>query len=178
MTKKDSSTPSSEATWTTSKGITITLHGVPPLMIPRIAGSVKYPSKPTYTITLPGGATETHEYDTESIKTAPPEDVTAWEQYLTDLDAAGKLRVARMFTAILMEGVEVDPSPEALVRWKKRQSMIGIEVSDDEEEAMEQYKETAVIGTNDDMQYIFKRVMELTGVTQEVLDQASATFPD
>ena len=164
--------------WTSSGGVVVTLHGIPPLLVPRVVGSVQYPSKPTYTIALPGGATETHQHDEKSIETGTDEEKAAWSKYEADLRVANGKRTERLLRAVLLEGVDVNIDEAKLRKWKKRQEIMGIEIPEDAEDLMEVYKETVLIGNVNDMAYIFKRVMELTGVTQEVLDETAATFPD
>jgi hypothetical protein len=161
--------------FTNSIGITVTLKGVPPLLVPRIQKSIKFPEKPTYTVKLVTGDEQTFEHDEKSLTT--PEDKAAWEKYIEDQKTDEQELSQKTMNAILVEGVSLDETKLDLVRWKKRQEMIGVPVSDDVEEMLQHYKETEVVKNNADMRHIMERVMAITGVSKESIEAAKASFP-
>ena len=161
---------------TTSKGVHCLLQGLPPLEVPEIYASVPEPEKPKYSITTATGDIETHDHDKESIK-GDPEAEKAWEEYTKALQESEEILSNRMMNAILLEGVVVYPTDEEFAIWKKKQSLKGLEVSEDKEEALLQYKRT-IFASKEEIEAIMTIVMELTGVSEEDLSKARESFPD
>lgn len=162
--------------YTSSTGAKVGLRGLPPLTIPRLTETVVFPDKPTYDITTEDGHVETYEHDLDSLTN--DEDKAEWEQYLEDLEEAESVLTQRTIKAILLEGIDVQPKGVDFERWKKRQELMGMPVSDDKEEMLLHYKETHIIGTAEDIQEVTLLVMELTGVPAEEIDKLIASFPD
>jgi hypothetical protein len=164
-----------EAIFTNSVGETFVLHGLPPLAIPKLAEGIKFPTKPTYTITTATGDIETHEHDATSLSS--DEDKKAWAEYISKDAMADAELSSKMLTYVLVEGIVIDEIPN-LDRWLKRQKLVGIEVPEDTEERILLYKQTAVIRSTDDIQNIMQTVMNLTGVSEEAIAMARSSFPD
>jgi hypothetical protein len=164
------------AEYINTTGIRVTLIGVPPMLIPAIADSIEFPSKPTYTVTLATGDAQIFEHDEKSLTT--DEDKKAWADYKAKNNEAEDTLSRRMLKAVLLEGVIINAEMPELLKWKKRQELIGIKLSDDEDELALQYKEIAVARSKDDIENIMSMVMELTGVDREALDLAKSSFQD
>lgn len=174
--KVDSPSRNGKKEYVTSKGIVITLHSMPPLIVTRVAETITFPDKPTYTIKLESGDEEVHDHDKTTL--VSPEDRSAWEKYITEYSAAESETTYKILRAVLMEGVDVEIPDEQLIRWKKRQELMGIPVSEDFEEMLIHYKETEIIGGKEDMQDILNEVMKLSGITEEALKVARRSFPN
>ena len=164
-----------EFMFTNSKGITVKLTGVPPLVIPMIADSIDYPEKPTYSIETVTGDVEIHEHDETTLAT--DEDKEVWAKYQLAYENAEEELTAKMLNAILIEGVFVEEITSA-ERWIKRQQLMGIPVSDDEEERLLHYKQSEIARSSSDIEFIMDKVMELTGVNPEDLALARSSFQD
>lgn len=161
---------------TSSTGIKITLRGLPPLVIPRLNETIVFPDKPTYEVPTEDGHVEVYEHDLESLNT--DEDRAAWDKYLEDLEGAEVELTSKVIKVVLLEGIKVQPKGVEFEKWKKRQALMGMPVSDDEEEMLLHYKETRIIGTAEDIREITLIVMELTGVPKEEIDKLVASFSD
>jgi len=158
----------------TTGGIEITLSGLPPLMVPMIAGLVDYPDKPTYTFKDGAGVEVTAEHDEKSLIT--DEDKLAWAKYEEEYDKADNLMTQKLLDLVLMEGVAV--SIENFERWKHQQEIIGIPVPEDVDEMMMMYKRGKVIRSGKDIAHVMRRCMELTGVNPEEVTAIKKSFPD
>lgn len=162
--------------YTTTTGRTIMLSGMPPLAVQRIANSVDFPSVPTYTVELASGDTETHDHDETTLDT--PEDHAAWEKYIEEQDAADDKQTEMLLKAILVKGVEVKISDEELEEWLEELEVIGLELPKNKKDQQLAYLETEIIATTYDAQQIMEIVMELTGVSEEDIEDARDSFRD
>lgn len=161
--------------FTNSIGNKFILQGLPPLTMPSLMESISFPNKPTYSITTATGEIETHEHDETTLQT--PEDYDAWSKYEEDKQKAEQELSNRMLNCILIEGVTL-PEGIDFTRWEKRQKLMGLSIPEDEEEKLLQYKKNEVIRSADDIRELMRLVMELTGVTQEVVELTKKSFPD
>ena len=162
--------------YTTTRGRTITLSGMPPLAVQRIANSIEFPSVPTYTIELASGDTETHDHDITTLDT--PEDHVAWEKYLEEEEAADNKQTEMLLKTILVKGVEVKITDEELADWLEELEVIGLDPPKNKKDRQLAYLETEIIATTYDAQMIMEIVMELTGVSEEDIEDARDSFPD
>lgn len=162
--------------YTTSKGIKVTLYGMPPLLPNQIQNSVKRPEIPTYTVQTAGGGVEVWEHSKDTIST--DEERAEWEAYETGIEKADNLVTERLLRAILLECVEVDEFAERFDVWKAKQKMIGIDLPEDEEEQILLFKEVEIFRSADAITYVMEKVMQLTGVSREEIDDVKSSFPD
>lgn len=178
MSKRNGSSPKTTEVLTedriSSKGVPYILHGLPPLEVPDIYESVNMPTKPTYTVELAGGGTQTFDHDETTL--VSDEDKATWQEYLDQVEIADSLLTERMLNAILIEGIEVEP--QNIERWKKRRKMIGLPIPEDEDELLLAYKKSEVACSKEDITDIMTSVMRLTGVSEEAMNKALRSFPD
>jgi hypothetical protein len=161
--------------YVTSSGLEVTLRGLPPLVPQRIDSSIEYPSKPTYDVTTASGDVETYEHDVKSLES--DEDKQAWDDYLEGMNDAETELTEKLLYAVLLECVEMGEYKEEFASWKKRQKLMGIVLSEDEDENKFYFMQTEVFHDQDDIGEILTIVMNLTGVSMEELAEVRDTFP-
>ncbi len=158
--------------FTTSTGIELRIHGVPQLLLEKVRSSVKMPDIPTYVIVTAAGDEEVHPLDETTLET--DEDKKAWNEYLLEKASQEALLRERMVRVILMRGTEVKlPEDES---WKDLQKFIGVDVPEDPLELKYHYIQTEAIGGAQDLALIMEKVMERTGIPEEALAEAKASF--
>lgn len=166
----------------TSSGVVVTLKAMPPLLVTRMASEVGFPDKPTYEITTAAGDVEIHEHEVDEAKgittLESDEDKKAWDDYVKETEEAENRLTMMTLKAVLLEGVLIEPDDEQITRWASKQKIIGLTVPEDSEERLMMFKETEVVGNKEDMEFILNKVMELTGVSEEQLEKARASFQD
>ena len=161
--------------FTNSAGTVFKIQGLPPLLMPQLAAGIEQPKKPTYEVITASGDVEIHEHDPKSLST--PEELAAWQEYIADLRKVEQELSERLLNCILIEGVSI-PEDVDMVRWIKRQKLMGLEVPDDEEERLLMYKRSLVIRSSEDLPKLINAVMSLTGINQEEIEKAKSSFPD
>lgn len=162
-------------TFVNSAGMSFKIQGLPPLMMSELSAGIVRPKKPTYTIVTVSGDVEVHDHDATTLTT--DEDKIAWETYLKDFKASESELSNRMLNCILIEGIDI-PDETDFTRWEKRQKLIGMPVSEDLDEKILAYKKSTVIRSQSDIEKLMNMVMGLTGVSQEDIEEAKASFPD
>lgn len=156
----------------TSTGVELLIHGVPQLLLEKVRSSVKMPDPPTYTAKTVAGDEETHFHDETTLES--DEDRKAWSAYLADKASKDAELRERMVRVILMRGTDVTlPEDES---WKDLQRFIGVEVPDDPLELKYHYIQTEAVGGAQDLALIMEKVMEKTGIPEEALAEAKASF--
>jgi hypothetical protein len=170
----DFSTEKRSAEYITTGGMHVILHGIPPLLIPDIVSSVVFPTVPTYTVVTASGDTQTFPHDETTITT--DEDKVAWSKYKEQLDVANSEMSTKMIMAILEDGVEIDD--DILIKWKKRQKRMGLLIPEDEDDCIIACKRNLIVSSADDIKHIMDIVMNLTGVSEEVVESTKKAFPD
>jgi hypothetical protein len=158
-----------------SSGKSFAIQGLPPLIVPMIAGDLPKPVKPTYTIVTAAGDEEIHDHDETTLQTE--EDKKAWEDYQNAMKVLEGELSNRMLTCVLVDGVDIDDEID-LKRWEKRQSLMGISVPEDPDEKLLQYKKSMVIRSSDDIVNLISAVLAITGIGREALDKARDSFQD
>ena len=148
------------------------IYGLPPLLIPELSGSIKYPVKPTYAVTTASGDVETYDHDEKSLST--DEDKAAWTKYKSESARADAELTQMILRTVLIYGVEIiDRTP--MIKWENRYKLIGMPIPDNDEERDFLYKETC-ISCQEDIEQIMSIAMELTGVTAEAIEASKSTF--
>ena len=159
-------------TFTTSRGIGLTLKPIPHMLIDRVQNAHKPPQPPTYEIKTATGATEVHAHDETTLETDA--DRAAWQAYMNARDEATKDANRAFMRLVFLRGVECElPNDDT---WIREQVMLGIDVPTDPLEKRLHYLETEVIATVADADAIVRGVLEASGVPQEALAQAEDTF--
>jgi len=161
--------------YTTTSGLRVILTGLPPLVPQRIDSSIEYPKKPTYEVPLATGDVEVYEHDEDTLQT--DEDRQAWADYLEAQEDAETELTEKLLYAVLVECVELTTYEDMFAAWKKRQFLIGIPLSDDEDINKFNFMQTDVFRDADDIGEILTIVMSLTGVSMEDLAEARNSFP-
>lgn len=177
--------------FTNSIGMTFQIVGLSPLEMPRIQASVTYPKKPTYRVETAGGGFEEHEHEVKIIPATDSEpekvvstlntdeDKAAWAAYEEAFAKAESELSERMLRTCLLDGVVLtDVAKENMNRWKRRQELKGIPVSDDPDQLELDFKTSMVGQTPEDFQLLMELILSLTGVGEEDIEKLRRSFPD
>ena len=132
--------------------------------------------KPTYEMQLPGNNTQIAEYDEDSIKDAPKEDVEKWKKYQEQLELMQAESNERQMAYVLYKGVECDV-PEA---WLEEQAWLGIKLPEDERDIKVQYISTELLPTAFDLKKAFVDIIKLSmkGADPSAIKAAEDMFLD
>jgi hypothetical protein len=134
---------------------------------------------PQYTAITAGGGEEKHDYDEESIKSAPEEDKTAWDAYH---DCQARMAVEatkRRNHYLFLKGIRIDRVDALSGEWIKEAEFFGFDPPpEDEKERMMEYVETVLLKTPGDQLEVTTRIVRLSmaGVPDDALDAAEETF--
>jgi hypothetical protein len=164
--------------YTASSGLEVILTGLPPLVPQRIDASIEYPNKPTYEVETASGDIEVFEHDETSLES--DEDKQEWADYEDAQNEAETELTEKLLYAVLLECVEpknAETYEELLLDWKRKQRLMGIDISEDEEENKFYFMQTEVFHDADDIGEVLTIVMSLTGVSVEDLASARDSFP-
>jgi len=150
------------------------------------------PEPPTYTITGVGGATEERPHTADSIadpKTTDEErlawafyleQIEEWEAHTAELDQQrGELRGRFM----ALRGVKVRGLPDDLGAWADEQHLLyGFEIADDglphDKALLLAFIDQEIIRTPTDGAKVTAGILRASGLDQEALDAAEASFLD
>lgn len=131
---------------------------------------------PTYTTKLPGGGSQTHEYDQEAIDDAstPEEDKKLWEQHLKDVAEFNTDFSEQSMKMILYDGIQCE-MPED---WEEEQRWMGIEIPENKFDLKVHYLQTEVFKTPLDLQNVVQKIMSasMKGVDEEAVAAAMSSF--
>jgi len=169
-------------TFETVTGDILELNPLPPLQIQLVRDAARKEAaklygepldKPTYTLETADGATETHEHDETTI--VGDEEATrawrAWQKQTENFDAFANERIMKF---ILLRGISFQ-MPEN-DDWVDMQAFFGVEVPTDPLERKFHYIQTEIIGSVTDLTGLMSRIMEISGVDEEMIAAAQATF--
>lgn len=161
--------------FTTGTGIKIELQRIDPVFLQSVISSVKMPERPTYTATTVSGRQETHLMDEESAKqTEGGEKI--WSDYQEELSRASTLQTERSLRALFLdgtvrpEGAFIDP------KWQRKMEIIGVNLPSDPDELWVMYLMMSL--SSDDIIRMSTHIMRLTGVDEEMIQQAEDSFRD
>lgn len=158
---------------TTTNGMTIGIRAVSQSLTQMVSASVKFPERPSYTITLPGGNTQSFPHDEKSIEQTP-EDKQKWLEYQQAVRAASLEQQRRTLELFILEGTDIVlPDDDS---WMRRQERLGITIPEDETDRLIHYATTQVLVTADDQIALFTGVMKLVGLPQEEVDKIEGLF--
>lgn len=171
--------------FTTSAGVEIPLVAIPVMQGQMVEQSARKaaaklfgePVKPTYVLETDDGGEETHEHDEETIKDDPAAK-RAWDKWQECLRKTSEYVNTKLLDFALMEGTDAQ-LPESKA-WMKRQRILGIEIpEEDPEDNCElrlHYTKSVLLGNPIDIANIQTAIMVISGINQEALEAARATF--
>lgn len=157
--------------FTTSRGITIEFLPIPTLL-EKLQAQHKTPEPPTYEIKAATGVTERHAHDETTLES--DEDKAAWADYQERLKTATNQFNLALMRLVMLRGIKVE-LPEGNA-WVEEQEFIGLTVPTEPTERKLHWLETEVLADRNDYMQVIVGVMEASGVPEEVVSQAEATF--
>ena len=171
-------------TYQAASGYELILNPLPPLQIQLVRDAAikeaektygERLGKPTYTINTDDGASETHEHDEATIAQDPEAKQAwdAWQAQEAQIDAFANEKIMRF---ILLRGVSFE-MPEA-DDWIEMQQYFGIDVPEPGLDRRFHYIQTEIIGSVTDLTGLMSKIMEISGVDEETVAAAQATFRD
>ncbi len=156
----------------TRDGNRIPLRRVAPLLMEKIRQSVVLPSPPTYEVETAGGDIEKHIHDETTLET--DEDRAAWAAYQTaQVQANGDLMEKILRLLFAKATGDVVPAGD---EWVKEQTYLGVDVPDDPLGRKIHYIQTELLTHTGDIMAFMSAAVALTGVDEEVVEAAEATF--
>jgi hypothetical protein len=161
--------------FTTGDGLKIELKRIDPVFLQSVISSVKMPEKPTYTATTVSGRTETHPMDEESAKQTEGGEAI-WERYQEELSRASSLQTERSLRALFLDGTACPKGAFVDPKWQNKMRIIGVDLPSDPEELWVMYLMMSL--QSDDIIRMSTHIMRLTGVDEEVIQQAEDSFRD
>lgn len=135
---------------------------------------------PTYTITTAAGVEEIHAHDSASISEIQDEAERAAVLAQLHKSQADEIdyrrqRTMSMIDLAALECVEVIEGP-AIEQWEKRRKMLGRHVPTDPDERQLAYVKEYILTTTRDMTTVITGMLEVSGVSKESVDTATANF--
>lgn len=161
--------------FTTGKGLKIELRRVDPVFLQSVISSVKMPEVPTYTTTTISGRTETHRMDEQAAKETEGGE-KLWREYQEELSRASSEQTERSLRALFLDGTVPPKGAFVDPQWQKKMNIIGVRLPDDPDELWVMYLMMAM--TSDDIIRMSSHIMRLTGVDEELIQQAEDSFRD
>lgn len=165
--------------FTTTRGKTVKLTGIDPLLLDTIRASVKWPTLPTYEINTELVKGEKHDLTWDIVKDETDTDLvalytaqmTTYEDCIRTANAEFNMRLTK---AVIDGGVIVDPDADE--DWADTQEFLGIGQSKNKKQRKYDYVVSNIIGCDMDLYDILGIVMEMTGVPRSNLAQARSMF--
>jgi hypothetical protein len=166
--------------FTNTRGMSMSLMGLPPYLVQMATESIPRPKAPTYKVERADGGTDEFSHSEDTIKDpkTTEEEKIQWETFLSDVKSANSKASEVLLNVIIMEGIKLDVVPEDMAKWEKRMKVLGIPLPDDEMEKEMFYKKEYAFATQEDVEIIMSKVLELTGISREEVELAKSSFPD
>ena len=169
----DAETGKRTKTFTTSRGVEVTVSGDMPLLMP---GEYKVllesewaekgkvlPDKPTYKITTAAGTEEVHEHDNKTIA-SDPEAKALWKTWETLTKEFTTEYFDRVIRTIILDCTEFEINPE----WDTVNRAKGVKKPPEDEYARKIfYASTNVFGRKEDLRQLREIAFELAGAEQD-----------
>lgn len=165
--------------FTTQAGQEITVRPGSPLLVDKVRSSIRTPEAPTYEerIELPGQEPIINHVPMKSRDQAKkPEEELAWDRYEVELAKAKAEESQRMFDAMVIPAIIPDLKLPDDAMWEKIHKHLGLEIPEDEFEKKVHYLKFELIKTVDDLTGLIVHIMRATGIDEEKVEQASASF--
>ncbi len=156
----------------TKDGNRIPLRRVAPLLMEKVRQSVKLPTPPTYEVETVGGDIEIHIHDETTLES--DEDRAAWAAYQTAQAQANNDLMEKILRLLFAKATgDVVPAGD---EWIKEQTYLGVEVPDDPLGRKIHYIQTELLTHTGDIMSFMSAAVALTGLDEEVVEAAEATF--
>ena len=162
--------------FTTGDGRKINLKRIDPVFLQAVISSVRMPDKPTYEAKVgTAGRVEVHPMDEESAKqTEGGEEL--WKAYNEELTSQSSKQTERSLRALFLDGT-VEPDGEFIDQeWQRKMRIIDMDLPVDTDELWVMYLMMTLQA--DDIVRISTAIMRLTGVDEELIQQAEDSFRD
>lgn len=161
--------------FTTGSGMKIELKRIDPVFLQSVISSVKMPERPKYEAKTISGRTEYHVMDEESAKQTEGGE-KLWADYQDELNRATGEQTERSLRALFLDGTVRPKGAFVDHDWEKRMRIIGVDVPSDPDELWVMYLMMSL--NSDDIIRMSSHIMRLTGVDEEVIQQAEDSFRD
>lgn len=162
-------------TFVTSGGREIKLAPIPQMLVEKVRDaamrSVPVPPAPTYEVKIgDGDDTVTYAHDATTLTT--PEEHAAWDAYQAALARQAQVAATRVMNFYYTRGVaeEMDDA------WMAEQRFFGVEIPEEPLERKLHWVQTEILTTPDDFQNCIIAIMEVSGVDDEAIRAARASF--
>lgn len=149
------------------------------IQLQKIAESIKEKYtlvKPTYTVTLAGGAKQVYEYDEKSIEdvATPQEDKEKWTEYKRQFDLMQAEANEKTTAYLFYDGVECEIEED----WIEEQEWLGVELPKNRFDLKVRYITTRLLKTPEQIKNAITEIMRLSikGVDNSAVKAAEGTF--
>ncbi len=153
-------------------GERIEVFKVSPTMVQKVISAVKTVKRPTYETRTFSGRVEIHPMD-KLVAEQTPGYQGVWEQYLEDKAEVDAERNERLATLLLSRGTRYNVPTDG---WEEEHEALGLVVPTEPNVKRAHY--LAVELDPDDLNDLVKEVLRLTGITEEKIKEAEASFRD
>jgi hypothetical protein len=177
-------TTKEKETYTTIDGVTLETVAVSPFLLEKVRQSVYDRLRndgilidcPTYEVKTAAGNVEIHEHNEKTIadQATPDEDRELWEKYQAGLKLSTTEAIEKVTEALLLRGVKFDlPKDDG---WKEEQEFLGVTIPEKMHELKLHYLTTELVKSAADIIELVSTVTRHTGVSEEALAAAEASF--
>jgi len=175
---------SEKETYTTNDGVTLETIAVSPFLLEKVRQSVFDRLRndgilidcPTYEVKTAAGNIEIHEHNerTAADPATAEKEKELWVKYQAGLKRASTEASEKVTEALLLRGVKFDiPKDNG---WKEEQEFLGIPIPEKAHELKLHYLTTELITSPADIIRLIAVVARHTGVSEEALAAAEASF--
>lgn len=168
-------------TFATARGKIVNINGVSVWLLEGLGASLREEFKeagrpidpPQYTVILAGDVEEKHDHDASTVKTK--EERAAWADHLQAVQDYGIELQERTMKVFFIRGIE-SPGLEDGSDWIEEQKFLGARVPANKFERKYWWVKTEVISSPEEAIDLMKAIMALSGVGEEAMRAAEATF--
>lgn len=160
--------------FTLQDGTVVELKDIDAIFLQAVMGMVEYPERPKYDVTLASGRVVQYPMD-EKVAEETPELKPIWSQYIFDQAKAAGDEMRLMTGTVILDGTKM-PENWKDERWERRMRIIGAQLPEDIEERWVLYLRTKI--SQSDIISLTGKIMRRTGVPEEYIDAAEASFRD
>ena len=150
-------------------GEKISVFKVSPSLVQKVIQSVKNVKRPTYETRTFSGRVEVHPMD-EVVAQQTPGYQGVWDQYIEDKAEMEAERNERLATVLLSRGTKYDLP----TGWEEEHEALGLVIPVEPNAKRAHY--LAVELDPEDLNDLVKEVLRLTGITEEKIKEAEASF--
>jgi hypothetical protein len=165
----------------TSQGKKIRIVGLSPFLIDKMRASGDIPEPPTYIVETVAGDEEIHTHDETTLEVEGDPEQTkanqkAWREFVEASELAQREVNERFLRLLLLRGIDLDIEDYERGDWVKEQRSLGIDIPEDPVEKKVHYVQTEILSSFDDVINLLTRVMSLSGLDEEAMATAEASF--